>query len=61
MMTPLQHAYCDGWNFTMHGHDPRYGNPHPKNSDEHYAWDHGALDAFEAEDGEDPQPETAGY
>lgn len=60
-MTTEQAAYCDGWNTTMAGYDPRYHNPFPRKSAEAYAWDTGALDAFDAEDGEAPEPTCAGF
>lgn len=54
-------AYVAGWHCTMTGADPRYSNPYARRSAEAYAWDHGALDAMEAEDGEQPEPKCAGY
>jgi hypothetical protein len=47
----------------MDGEDGRFTNPCPRRSDEAYAWDHGFLDAMEAED-DDEQPlpaEWLGY
>lgn len=57
--------YVDGWNAGMKGEDGRYTNPHkppsmPDFRDPHVVWCTGFLDAMEAEDGEQPQPETAG-
>jgi hypothetical protein len=59
-------AYIAGWNAVMNGADARYGmifaqehaNSDPQIS---YAWTHGALDAMEAEDGEQPEPSCVGY
>lgn len=54
-------AYIDGWRACMAGQDGRFTNPHERHTDVAYAWNHGFLDAMEAEDSEEPQPETAGY
>jgi hypothetical protein len=54
-------AYTAGWLACMAGDDGRFVNPHPFNTDLSYAWDHGFLDAMESEEGELPQPESAGY
>lgn len=60
--TPTQAtAYTEGWHACMRGEDMRFTCPYTQNSDEEYAWLHGALDAMEAEDDEEPQPETMGY
>lgn len=59
-MTEAQ-AYIDGWNACMSGEDGRFTNPHPSRTDAAYAWNHGFLTAMEAEDGELPEPECAGY
>ena len=49
-------AYVEGW-------DACFANPYPRHSEEACAWEHGFLDAMEAEDWEAdcPQPEAAGY
>ena len=54
-------AYTEGWTACMAGEDGRYTNPHPRQSAAAYAWDAGFLDAMEAEDGEMPEPECAGF
>lgn len=58
-------AYCLGWQACMDGLDGRYVNPYPSDMnecyDESYAWTHGFLDAMESEEGEQPEPECAGY
>lgn len=54
-------AYKDGWEACFAGMDGRFSNPHPARSELSYAWNHGFLDAMEAEDGESPEPSTAGY
>ena len=54
-MTEAQ-AYRDGWNACMNGVDGRYTH-----SEWPHAWQHGFLDAMEAEDGEKPSPEWAVY
>lgn len=54
-------AYVAGWEACLHGEDGRYTNPFLRHSEESYAWTHGFLDAMDAEDGESPQPATAGY
>lgn len=62
-------AYIEGWNARFRGEDTRYTSPFNgawKTRDDpsgklQYAWTHGALDAMEAEDGEEPEPGTAGY
>jgi len=64
MSTTLeQAAYSAGWMCVMSGADPRYCNPFDRKAmpKSNYAWDHGALDAMEAEDGEEPDPKSAGY
>lgn len=60
-MTTQAQAYTAGWQACFAGEDGRFTNPEPRGSDTTYAWTHGFLDAMEAEDGEDPQPDTAGY
>lgn len=59
-MTQAQ-AYVDGWQACFAGEDGRYTNPCERRSDTAYAWDHGFLDAMEAEDDESPLPECVGY
>ena len=56
-------AYIEGWTACMQGEDGRFTNPYPAHvaDPQHYAWSHGFLDAMEAEDGETPEPECAGY
>ena len=54
-------AYCAGWQACFEGEDGRFTNPFLSGSKASYAWDHGFLDAMEAEEGEEPEPETAGY
>lgn len=54
-------AYCAGWFACFRGEDGRYTNPNARHSEASYAWDHGFLDAMDAEDGEAAQPETCGY
>lgn len=54
-------AYAAGWRACFNGEDGRFTNPNERRGDNAYAWDHGFLDAMEAEDGEIPEPETAGY
>jgi hypothetical protein len=60
-------AYVDGWKACFAGEDGRYTNPYNRGyeraavPDMQYTWSHGFLDAMEAEDGEEPLPETAGY
>jgi hypothetical protein len=39
----------------------RFTNPHPSGSQIQHAWDAGFLDAMEAEDGEQPEPQCAGF
>jgi hypothetical protein len=58
-MTEAQ-AYVAGWRFCMAGGDGRYTD-HGLTGEPAFAWNHGFLDAMEAEDGEQPEPETAGY
>ena len=60
-MNSEQTAYCEGWKAVMAGADPRFVNPYESNAMEAYAWNAGALDAFDAEDGEEPEPECAGF
>jgi hypothetical protein len=55
------HAYTLGWNACMAGEDGRFTNPYERRTDLAYAWNHGFLDAMDAEDNEEPRPETAGY
>lgn len=59
-MTEAQ-AYILGWQACFNGEDGRFTNQLPRHSDTEYAWNHGFLDAAEAEDGEEPEPECAGY
>jgi hypothetical protein len=59
--SPEAQAYCEGWCEVMAGADPRFCNPYIRESKENYAWNHGALDAMEAEDGDLPEPACAGY
>lgn len=54
-------AYIAGWDTCFAGKDGRFTNPHPGQSAEAYAWDHGFLDAMESPDGETPDPACAGY
>lgn len=54
-------AYKEGWCACMAGQDGRFTNPYPRASEENSAWSHGFLDAMEAEEGELPEPEIAGY
>jgi hypothetical protein len=54
-------AYKEGWIACMAGEDGRYTNPYKQRTDLAYAWNHGFLDAMEAEENEEPQPATAGY
>jgi hypothetical protein len=54
-------AYRAGWQACFAGEDGRFTNPEPRRSETAYAWDHGFLDAMEAEDGEQPEPASAGY
>jgi hypothetical protein len=68
-------AYIAGWQACMAGEDGRFTNPYgaewkmlrsigaPSLAKQacKYAWDHGFLDAMEAEDGEAPDPSCAGY
>lgn len=64
-------AYCEGWRAAMAGEDGRFTNPYgqsvclprsvPANDELAYAWNAGFLDAFEAEDGEEPEPDSAGF
>lgn len=60
MATEAQ-SYVAGWQACMAGVDGRYASQAGRNEDERYAWTHGFLDAMEAEDGEQPEPECAGY
>lgn len=60
-MNPEAQAYIEGWHACFRGEDGRYTNPHERNTKQSYAWTHGFLDAMEAEDGEEAQPETEGY
>lgn len=53
-------AYIAGWHACMAGLDGRYSNPH-EDRDLNYAWNYGFLNAMDAEDGEDPDPECVGY
>lgn len=50
-------AYIAG----MAGVDGRYVDLRELAPEVLYAWEHGFLDAMEAEEGEEPQPESAGY
>jgi hypothetical protein len=69
-MTEAQ-AYIAGWRACMAGCDGRYPamiragqwqTPSDiTDSEISSAWTHGWLDAFEAEDGEEPEPACAGY
>jgi len=54
-------AYCLGWQACLDGLDGRFVNPYPRRTDESYAWEHGFLNAMESEEGEQPEPECAGY
>ncbi len=59
-------AYIIGWNAVMAGADARGGLRFAReyadgDKDIEYAWTHGALDAMEAEDGEEPEPACHGY
>jgi hypothetical protein len=54
-------AYVAGWNACMAGEDGRYTCPEPRGNETAYAWNHGFLDAMEAEDSETPEPACAGY
>jgi hypothetical protein len=54
-------AYCQGWQACCEGKDGRYANPYERRSPEAEAWDRGFLDAMEAEEGAQPEPEAAGY
>lgn len=48
-------AYCAGWRACMAGADGRYlAETIPVG--ERYEWEHGFLDAMDAEDGEQPDP-----
>jgi ribosome modulation factor len=51
--TDTRRAYVAGWQACMTGEDGRYTNPYTDPS-ARYAWDHGFLNAMEAEDGETP-------
>lgn len=56
------HAYIAGWQAWMAGCDGRYTMPGVYQGESlAHAWRHGFVDAMEAEDGEDPEPECAGY
>ena len=54
-------AYVTGWRACMAGEDGRYTNPYSDQHPNRYAWDHGFLDAMDAEDGEQPEPACHGY
>lgn len=54
-------CYISGWQACFSGEDGRFTNPYPRRSEEAYAWDHGFLDAMEAEENEQPEPTCAGY
>ena len=61
-MTEAQ-AYVAGWEACFAGEDGRFTNPFKDGSEARnkYAWDHGFLDAMEAEDDEKPEPSCVGY
>lgn len=63
-------AYILGWKACMAGEDGRYTNPHlgmtvlnlaHRPDALKRAWDCGWQDAMEAEDGEEPEPQCAGF
>lgn len=65
-MNAQANAYTLGWQACFNGEDGRFTNPYSSSaaygeSEQAYAWTHGFLDAMEAEDGEQPEPSTAGY
>jgi isocitrate lyase len=61
VMTTEAQAYVAGWQACMAGVDGRYASESSSKAENSYAWIHGWLDAMEAEDSEEPQPDCAGY
>lgn len=66
MITEAQ-CYIAGWKACMNGVDGRYAStfgydePYRITDTHRYAWEHGFLDAMEADDDEQPEPSCAGY
>jgi hypothetical protein len=57
----LRDAYQQGWIACFGGADGRFCNPHERKSEFAAAWNAGFLDAMEAGDCDECEPEIASY